>query len=190
MEVDVSGQELTALALATQRGDVVAREELLRIVRPAVLRYLLARGVKDHDAQDLAQDICLAVLQAVARYRDEGRPVWALVFSIVRNKMVDRGRQQARRKEALCDDMTSHDLGHDDSPAELVERDESAAGVNTILAGLPSTQRDVLMLRIIVGLSCAETAEALGLTPGSVRVIQHRAMTTLRRQLTLEEVAS
>jgi RNA polymerase sigma-70 factor (ECF subfamily) len=189
-EVDVPSQELTALAVAISRGDLTAREALIKVVRPAVLRYVLARQVAEHDAQDLAQDICLAVLKALACYRDEGRPVWALVFSIVRNKLVDRGRQQARRNESLCDDMTMHDVAHHDSPAELFEQDEAAAGVSAMLAALPTTQREVLTLRIIVGLSCIETAEAIGLTPGSVRVIQHRAMTALRRQLRVEEVAS
>ena len=188
--MDVPGQELTALAVAVSQGDPAAREALIKVIRPAVLRYVLARDVAEHDAQDLTQDICLAVLTALARYRDEGRPVWALVFSIVRNKLIDRGRQRARRKESLCDDMTVYDVAHDNSPAELLERDEAAAGVSAMLAALPPTQREVLTLRIIVGLSCIETAEALGLTPGSVRVTAHRGMTTLRRQLKVEEVAS
>lgn len=188
--MDVPGKELTALAVAISQGEIAARDALIKVIRPAVLRYVLARQISEHDAQDLTQDVCLAVLKALAHYRDEGRPVWALVFSIVRNKLIDRGRQQARRKEWLCDDMTVHDVAHHDSPAEILERNEAAADASAMLAALPATQREVLTLRIIVGLSCIETAEAIGLTPGSVRVIQHRAMTTLRRQLRVEEVAS
>jgi RNA polymerase sigma-70 factor, ECF subfamily len=180
---DVSSAELTALALAAQQGDADSREALIRLIRPAVLRYLLARGLADHDADDLTQDVCLAVLQAVSRWRDEGRPVWAVVFAIVRNKLADRGRQQLRQREALYGDMTVHDQGRHDTPDQLVEHDESAAAVGELLASLPASQRDVLMLRIIVGLSCAETAEALALTAGSVRVIQHRAMKALRHRL-------
>jgi RNA polymerase sigma-70 factor (ECF subfamily) len=181
--MDVPSEDLAALALAAQRGDADSRDGLIRLIRPAVLRYVLARGLRDHDADDVAQDVCVAVLQAVDRWRDEGRPVWAVVFAIVRNKLADHGRQQVRQREALYDDMTVHDTPLDDSPAELVERDESAAGVSELLDSLPPTQRDVLMLRVIAGLSCAETAEALGLTVGSVRVIQYRGMTALRHRL-------
>ncbi len=182
--MDASGEDLTHLALAAQRGDSASAEALIRHVRPAVLRYVLARGMAEHDADDLAQDVCLAVLQAVARFRDEGRPVWAVVFAIVRNKMADRRRRSARQPEALCGDMRLHEGADDrDQPAELLDQAESAAEVTRLLNGLPPTQRDVLLLRVMVGLSCAETAEALGLTAGSVRVIQYRGMTTLRGRL-------
>jgi RNA polymerase sigma-70 factor (ECF subfamily) len=184
--MDVPSEELNALALAAQQGDAGSREALIRQIRPAVLRYLLARGLAEHDADDLTQDVCLAVFQAVDRWRDEGRPVWAVVFAIVRNKLADRLRQLTRQRESLHEDMSVHDLARHDSPAELMEQDESAAGVSALLASLPPSQRDVLLLRVIAGLSCAETSEALGLTVGSVRVIQYRGMTTLRRRLLSE----
>lgn len=181
--MDTSSEELTGLALAAQRGEPDARDGLIRVVRPAVMRYLLARGLSEADTDDLTQDVCLAVLQAIARWRDEGRPVWAIVFAIVRNKLADRGRLQGRRKEDLCEDMAIHDQARQESPEDLFERRESTGEVHDLLNSLPATQREVVLLRIIVGLSAAETAEALGLTPGSVRVIQHRGLTALRQKL-------
>ena len=160
-----------------------SRDALIRLIRPAVLRYLLARGLSDHDADDLTQDVCLGLLLAVARWRDEGRPVWAVVFAIVRNKLADRARSHGRCKEALHADMSIHDAPRPETPAELIEADESAEDAYRLLDSLPPTQRDVLVLRVIVGLSAAETGQALGLTPGSVRVIQCRGITALRRQL-------
>ncbi len=188
--MDVPSEELAALALAAQRGDTRSRDALIRVIRPAVLRYVLARGLSDHDADDVTQEVCVAVLGAVDRWRDEGRPVWAVVFAIVRNKMADLGRQQVRQREALFDDMTVHDAPRHETPADLVERDEAAADVTSLLGSLPPTQRDVLMLRVIAGLSCAETAEALGLTAGSVRVIQYRGMTALRKRLGSEKAVA
>lgn len=184
--MDVPTEELTSLALAAKQGDEGSREALIRLIRPAILRYVLARGLSDHDADDVTQDVCVAVLAAVDRWRDEGRPVWAVVFAITRHKLADRGRHQARHREALCDDMSAHDRPGHDGPAEAIEEDEAAAGVSALLDALPPTQRDVLLLRVIAGLSCAETAEALGLTVGSVRVIQYRGMTALRRRMTSE----
>jgi RNA polymerase sigma-70 factor (ECF subfamily) len=50
-----------------------------------------------------------------------------------------------------------------------------------MLSGLPSQQREILTLRVAVGLSAEETAVALGMTAGAVRVAQHRALAKLRR---------
>jgi len=159
-----------------------------------VLRYGLARGLPDEDAQDLAQDTCLGVLRALPGWHDLGRSVWALVFAIARNKLTDRTRARAVRKDLPMGQNSMAALAVVDprpGAADLVEDDESAGRVRDLLLALPTTQREVLLLRVIVGLSTAETAAALTLTAGSVRVIQHRAVSALRRQfITTPEGAS
>jgi RNA polymerase sigma-70 factor, ECF subfamily len=164
-----------------------AATSLLRIVRAGVLRYLLARGLPDHDAEDVAQETCLGVLNALPGWRHLDRPVWAFVFAVTRNKIADRARSYAARKDIpvghdsyLADIVVDPDPG----PVDRVEDDESAGRVRALMQVLPATQREVLLLRVIVGPSTAETAAALGLTVGSVRVLQHRAVTALRSRLT------
>jgi RNA polymerase sigma-70 factor (ECF subfamily) len=53
---------------------------------------------------------------------------------------------------------------------------------------LPDKQREIVVLRVVVGLSAEETADAVGSTPGAVRVAQHRALARLRKVLAAEEV--
>ncbi|MCS7483464.1 sigma factor-like helix-turn-helix DNA-binding protein [Umezawaea endophytica] len=48
---------------------------------------------------------------------------------------------------------------------------------------LPEAQREILLLRVVVGLSAEDTAEAVGMTAGAVRVVQHRALNELRQQV-------
>lgn len=60
--------------------------------------------------------------------------------------------------------------------------------MNDLLHVLPDKQRDIVLLRVVVGLSAEETAEAVGSTPGAVRVAQHRALARLRKTLSAEEV--
>lgn len=178
--------DLARLVAAAQNGDEGSRAELLGLVRAAVLRYALARGLPDDDAQDLAQDTCLGVLRALPGWQDLGRSVWALVFAIARYKLVDRTRAHAVRKDVPMgqDSMAAAAVVDPrPGPAELVENDEGARRVRALLLALPDTQRDVLLLRVVVGLSTIETAAALKLTTGSVRVLQHRAVSALRRQL-------
>lgn len=57
-----------------------------------------------------------------------------------------------------------------------------------LLRVLPAKQREILLLRVVVGLSAEETADAVGSTPGAVRVAQHRALARLRKTLAPEEV--
>jgi RNA polymerase sigma-70 factor (ECF subfamily) len=177
---------LARLVARAQHGDAVSRDELLRTVRSGILRYLLARGLPDHDAQDVAQETCLGVLRALPTWTDRVPSVWASVFAIARNKIADRARSYAGRREVpmghhafVADVVTDPQAG----PGELVEHDEGAQRVRALIEDLPPTQREVLLLRVIVGLSTAETAAALNLTVGSARVLQHRAVTALRTRL-------
>lgn len=134
-------------------GDPRAIERLLATFRPLVARYCRARlGVADrsHVAADrTAQEACLAVLSALPRYPDQGRPFLAFVHEIA---------------------------------TETVAR-AAVARSNHPLDSLPAAQRDVVILRTVVGLSTDETAEAVGMSPGGVRLTQHRALETLRRAL-------
>ena len=61
---------------------------------------------------------------------------------------------------------------------------DTSARMNKLLAVLPDKQREILILRIVVGLSAEETADAVGSTPGAVRVAQHRALAKLKTEIT------
>ncbi len=60
---------------------------------------------------------------------------------------------------------------------------EAAERMNTLLAVLPEKQREILILRVVVGMSAEETAEAVGSTAGAVRVAQHRALARLKAEI-------
>jgi RNA polymerase sigma-70 factor, ECF subfamily len=65
-----------------------------------------------------------------------------------------------------------------------VLQNEVTGRMAKLLHNLPERQREVLILRVVVGMSAEETAEAVGSTPGAVRVAQHRALSRLRNLLT------
>ena len=73
-----------------------------------------------------------------------------------------------------------------DEPDDRPGPEESAVAcleaerVRGLLARLPAAQRELLQLRVLVGLTAQETGNALGMTAGAVRVAQHRALTRLR----------
>lgn len=177
--------DLVARAVA---GDRAALEAVLRIVRPLVVRYCAARLGRGGEVDDVAQEVCLAVLGALPRYRDQGRPFLAFVYAIAAHKVVDAWRGAGRRPEPT--DASEDRADPDDGPEMLALRREGRPGLARLIDGLPEGQREVLRLRVVVGLSAAETADAVGSTPGAVRVAQHRALTTLRAALGSDPVTS
>jgi RNA polymerase sigma-70 factor (ECF subfamily) len=177
---------LAPLLRRAQLGDVAALDTLLLEVRRAVLRYAAAQRM-GHDAEDLAQEVCLAVIKVIPEWRDTGRSMWGFVFAVARNKMTDGVRRHARAgrlgRSVTLDDgadaaaaVPDRDLG----PEERALLSESTRRMDRLVRVLPATQREVVLMRTVVGLSAKETADALGLTPGSVHVLQHRALTRLR----------
>jgi hypothetical protein len=70
-----------------------------------------------------------------------------------------------------------------DGPEAQVLQNEVTGRMAKLLHNLPERQREVLILRVVVGLSAEETAEAVDSTPGAVRVAQHRALSRLRNIL-------
>ena len=185
LPVDLGG----LAALATQ-GDTSARDALLANVRTMVHRYCRARLGRlpgsEHAADDVAQEVCLAVLSALPRYRDEGRPFEAFVFGIAAHKVADAQRAAVRAAVPTDEMPDEPDLGP--GPEDHALRRSDAALVRSLLDRLPPTQRELLILRVAVGLSAEETGSALGMSPGAVRVAQHRALARLR--VLAAEVAS
>jgi RNA polymerase sigma-70 factor (ECF subfamily) len=60
---------------------------------------------------------------------------------------------------------------------------DSITRINELLEVLPAKQREILILRVVVGLSAEETASAVGSSPGAVRVAQHRALARLKSEI-------
>jgi RNA polymerase sigma-70 factor (ECF subfamily) len=180
----VDGIEDLALVVADAvAGQRAAVERLLGYVRPLVVRYCRARVGRQErsfaSADDVAQEVCLAVLTALSSYRDQGRPFLAFVYGIAAHKVADAHRAAARnRTEPVAEVPDEPEL--DAGPEQRAMRGEMTTRMAELLQVLPVKQREILVLRVVVGLSAEETADAVGSTPGAVRVAQHRALARLR----------
>jgi RNA polymerase sigma-70 factor, ECF subfamily len=168
------------------RGQPAAIESLLERIRPMVVKYCQARLSRSQYqvADDVAQEVCIAVLSALPRYRDMGRPFASFVFGIASHKVADAVRAAARLAvptEELPDGPDDHP-----GPEETVVAWLEAQRARALLARLPSNARELLILRVVTGLSAEETGNLLGMSAGAVRVAQHRALARLRA-LALEE---
>ncbi|MGZ3143120.1 sigma-70 family RNA polymerase sigma factor [Lentzea chajnantorensis] len=186
-----SSDLLASLVNEAVAGDRPAVERLLASVRPLVTRYCRARVGHGERAQtsadDVAQEVCLAVLTALPTYREQGRPFLAFVYGIAAHKVADAHRAAARNRAEPVAEVP-------DGPSTVPGPEQHAllgslsVRLGRLLAALPDKQREILVLRVVVGLSAEETAEAVGSTPGAVRVAQHRALAKLRSSVGVEEL--
>ena len=177
-------KELAALS----GRDPLSRDLLLARVRDMAVRYSRVRlgrfGAED-TAQDVAQEVCMAVIAALPTYQERGLPFEAFVYTIISRKLVDAQRAAMRGPTPVRDIPD----GPDDAPSPetvAVLRDDAAMAL-ALMQRLPAQQREILTLRVAVGMSTEETAAALGMSTGAVRVAQHRALGKLRTMISQAE---
>lgn len=185
-----SGERLDAVVAEAVAGNRDALREVLEIIRPIVVRYCRARvGTTERSglsADDVAQEVCLAAITALPRYKDQGRPFLAFVYGIAAHKVADAHRAAARNRSDPTE-VVPERFSLEAGPEQMALDSESAARMNKLLSVLPEKQREILILRVVVGMSAEETAEAVGSTPGAVRVAQHRALAKLKAEITATE---
>jgi RNA polymerase sigma-70 factor (ECF subfamily) len=174
------------LVTASLAGDPEATGTLFVWIHPAIVRYCRARigrtGAAYSSADDVAQEVCLGVLGALPRYNDEPESFLPFVYGIAAHKVADHYRKAGRDKsEPSADVPEGIDL--EASPEQQTLRSDLRARLVRLLDTLAPRQREILVLRLVVGLSAQETAVAIGLTATAVRVAQHRALAKLRGTL-------
>lgn len=176
---------------AAARGDAPATARVLAAVHRLVVRYARARlgtgGVVAAD--DVAQDVCLSVVRVLPRYVGRGAPFMAYVYRIAANRMNDLHRATVRAPvDALSDVADRPDEPADPAPGPAMTalRRELGGELRAALERLPAGQREVLVLRVALGYTAVEVAALLGVSPGGVRVAQHRALARLRDTYALQ----
>jgi len=185
-----AGLRLAELTTRAVRGQPAAIESLLEHIRPMVVRYCQARLSRTtahyHGADDVAQEVCIAVFSALPRYRDMGRPFASFVFGIASHKVADAVRATARLAVPTAElpDCPDEQPGPEEMAVAWLEAQRARA----LLARLPAHLRELLILRMVSGLSAEETGNVLGMSAGAVRVAQHRALARLR-EFALDESA-
>ena len=163
---------------AYQAGDPAAAESLLAALCPVLGRFFGSMPDSRAAADDLTQETLLRIHRVRHTYRP-GEPLMPWVYAIARNARVDNYRRTARRaaREEAVDpaDLQAY--------AAPVEHKRETPGFDTLVAGLPESQREVLTMLKVLGLTVEEVARATGSTAGAVKQKAHRAYEKLRKIL-------
>ena len=157
----------------------------VRDFRLLITRYerrvytLCARVLENReDAQDSTQDAFIRAYSSLAGF-DTGLPLWPWLRKIALNCCFRRAKARASRCETELFDTWPSEAGFMD---DLICKEESQRILQAV-SGLPDAYRTVVVLRYQEELSSSEIADALGETPGAVRVRLHRALKMLANRL-------
>lgn len=163
-------------------GDAEAQAWLFDAHYPRVYAYLRTRLSEPQDAEDLAMEVFIRMLDALPRYNYRGVPFISWLMRIANNLVNDfyRERGAATRTVSLTDDI---DVDADEDPAKQVELQLSMAEIGDAMHNLTELERDVIRLRYAAQLSIAETAAALEKSENNIKQLTHKALVKLRKAL-------
>ena len=178
----LSGEQLTDAIAAARAGAEWAWTTIYDELAPAVLGYLRARGAAEPD--DLLGEVFLQAVRDLPRFQGSGPDLRAWIFTIAHHRFLDERRRAKRRpaEPAPEEVLTERLPAVADTEPEALAR-VSEGHVSKIIEGLVPGQRDVLLLRIVGGLTIDEIAQALGKRPGAVKALQRRGLAAIRRDL-------
>jgi len=175
-DLDPDGEELVARAVAgAKRGDLDAVRFLYVRFSDNVYGYVRSIVRDEHEAEDITQDVFAKLMRVIGKYEDRGLPFHAWVLRVARNVAVDhlRSRRTVPREEIhAAAEGDARQVGH-----------ERARELGVALSELPEEQREVLVLRHMVGMSPGEIAGHLGRSEGSVHGLHHRGRLSLQSSL-------
>jgi RNA polymerase sigma-70 factor (ECF subfamily) len=171
--------DLEALMLKYQQADRASAELLMTALQPVLLRFFLSMPEGRGNADDLAQETLLRLHRARHTYRPPD-PLLPWVLAIARHVRVDQYRKRRRtslREHALEPEELER------QPAPATETADQLPDFETLIAQLPDSQREVITMLKVLGMSVDEVARVTGSTAGSVKQKAHRAYVRLREIL-------
>ena len=149
-----------------------------------VYRHIYYMMGNPPEAEDLTAQAFLQAWQAIDRYQMRGAPFVSWMLRIAHNLAVSYLRSRKPNTELP---ETLVDQSRHGNPEETLQRQLEGDRVRKAIMGLRGDQRQVIMLRFVEDLEYPEVAEIVGKSVAAVRVIQHRALHTLRKQMVQEE---
>ncbi len=155
-------------------GDNQALSYLYLRYKNSIYGYVLSIVRDEYEAEDVTQQVFLRLMSVIGRYEPRKVPFTAWIIRVARNAAVDHVRQ--RRAVPAEEVFDPHFFNNDTDPSRRW-------GLEHALGTLSQDQRDVVMLRHLVGLTPGEIGTLMGRTEASVNGLHHRARRRLRHEL-------
>jgi RNA polymerase sigma factor (sigma-70 family) len=161
------------------RGDAAAVTALIELYTPVVWT-IARRQLGAQCAEDVVQEVFLALWKNAARYDPELSSEPAFVATVARRRVIDQRRRLGR---APVEELPDEVRAEPDAGLERVDVCEEARAAEAALETLPKKQREVLRLAIVNGMTHAEIAARLALPLGTVKSHARRGLERVRAAL-------
>src|SRR3984885_2589737 len=167
-------REITNAVARAQEGDAEAIRVLYLRYKDNVYGYVLSFVRDPHEAEDITQHVFLKLMSVIHKYRAREVPFASWLLRVARNVALDHLR---RRRTVPCEEVYEPTFEADDSGRDR------RWGLEQALGALPEEQREVVVLRHLVGLTPGEIADRMGRSESSVHGLHHRGRRALQREL-------
>lgn len=169
-----------------QEGDMQAISSIYERYHQGIFRYLFYR-VGDHaTAEDLTSEVFVKVLRALPDYKVRQTPFQAWLFQIARYLSIDYFRKTNRSYEVELMDTLVESENHLDIE---IDHRLTSQSLKKALNQLPHDQKEVLILRFIVGMPIVEVSQALHKSIDSVKGLQRRGLLSLKELFVQQEIS-
>lgn len=183
--------ELRRTVEAARVGDPDAWEALYRRAYPRLYAYARRRLASEEQAEDAVSETMTRAMHRIAAFTWSAAGIDGWLFGIARNVVLEAYRGGARTTstdpQSLQTHAEAHHAGRTPDPVDEVIAAEERRLVRLAFDRLTETDRELLELRVVVGLGSDEVGEITGRRPGTVRMAQSRALERLRGEY--EELA-
>jgi RNA polymerase sigma-70 factor (ECF subfamily) len=169
-----TAREVRNAIARTKQGDRDALRFLYVRYSDNVYGYVCSIVRDEQEAEDLTQHVFMKLITVIVQYKDHGVPFSGWLLRLARNVALDHLR---RRRATPTEEVFGADAHADESVRERARDLQSA------LASLPDEQRDVMVMRHVVGLSPGEIAEEMGRSESSIHGLHHRGRRALQEEL-------
>jgi RNA polymerase sigma-70 factor, ECF subfamily len=166
---------------AAQEGERDALEELYLLHFDRIFGYLNVTVGNRHDAEDLATQTFVRMLESIGRFRFGSAPFSAWRFRIAHNLAIDHFR--ARRRWQPEEEVPEPDPDERTSAEAQALESIGRRSLLDLIDGLSPDQQQVLTLKFVFDFSNGDVATILGKREGAVKSLQHRALIALQKQL-------
>lgn len=175
------------LIWAAQRGDKAAFGKLYDHYLPQIYRFVYLKTGGRYDAEDITNDVFLNAWQHIPQYEESGFPLSSWLYQIARNRVIDYFR--TKRNNIPIEDVEDNiDVPH----ATIADVDATLAveRVQTAISKLREEYQTLLIMRFVEDRSTTEIASVLGKSEGAIRLMQYRALQSLKNVIDQPEMYS
>ncbi len=162
-----------------QDGNQGAFGKLYEFYLPKIYRFILLKVTHKNEAEDLVHEVFLNAWQNLHSYTARGFPFSSWLYQIARNEVIDFYR--TRKFTARLDDLEDFVFKVAEQQSQELNHVLDLEKVQQFIARLTSDQQDVLIMRFVEDLSHREIAATLAKSEGAIRLIQYRAIQTLKQ---------